>query len=107
MVNKLDDTIKRLQEIIKANGLKVEDKHILEQSVKLYISASIKESKEKNIQSMKEPIKTLNQELGIIEKATDKQLAYLQELGYSGTYDLTKDDAIALIREYKARKIKQ
>jgi hypothetical protein len=54
---------------------------------------------------MKEPIKNLNQELGIIEKASDKQLAYLQELNYQGTYDLTKKEAQLLIKNLKENKL--
>jgi hypothetical protein len=102
----LDQTIKHVKEVIKANDLRIEDKDILDISTRLFISNKIGEQKKENIQSMKEPIKSINKELGIMEKATDKQCAYLQELGYRGSYDLTKLEAQNIIREFKELKNK-
>jgi hypothetical protein len=115
---KLNDIIIRLQETVKQCDLAVNDTVILEQAIKIMISQNINESKKENIKSMKEGRDILKQvketksnEPEPIKqeiKASEKQIAYLLNLGYSGNIDLSKKEAMTLIKELKeTRRFKQ
>ena len=92
----LKETIREVLNCKKILGLKsLSDDMILECSTKIFISNFIQTSKQKNIESMKAD-KTQES-----EPATERQLLFLEKLGYEGTSELSKQEAHALIEELK------
>ena len=99
MKQKITEIIKELQDVCRNSKLEdVEDCQLLEQAVKIYLSEEINKSKKENIAEMKKT--NLKSTANPQEKATEKQLAYLERLGYEGKIDkLSKEEAKILIKE--------
>lgn len=95
----MDKIINNLKEIIKLTNLKVDDKTIFEQAVKMYLSKKINESKKENIIEMKKPLPNPLKMLGL-ERPTDKQIAFLKKNKYNGKLPETKEQAKKLISKY-------
>ena len=92
-MEKINNLIDELKEIIKNKKLKVKDDTILENAIKLYLSEVIQENKISNIKSIKD-----NKNF---EPMTDKQKFFLKESGYTGNLNLSKQEAFQLISDYK------
>lgn len=86
-MNKLKEIIIRLKEICKEELKDIEQRDVLNNAIKIYLS-------DKSQGKLGTPHKTLPA-LGI----TDKQKNVLKKLGYKGTFDLTKEESRILIKE--------
>lgn len=88
----MEDLKNIIKELKGYKEIKPSDDIILDCAVRIFISQSINESKDKRVKEMKESV--------LQEKATEKQLAYLEKLGYEGKTDkLSKEEAKVLIKE--------
>jgi hypothetical protein len=98
-LNVLKELITELQKIrVETKLLLLKDDMLFDGAVRIYNSKNIDISKKENIKEMKEQPK---------EKATSNQLAYLQELGYEGNYNITKKEASDIIEKIKGRKFRK
>jgi hypothetical protein len=89
---KIAEILEELIDIRNSKKLEIEDYILLQEAIRLFISA--------NIQAQK-----TNKPSSSGEMASTKQLQFLKQLGYKGTMDLTKSEASALIQEYKGEEI--
>ena len=97
-MEKLSSIIKQIKQIIKENDLRIEDKDILEGSLKIYISNKIGEQKKENIKSINDSKDIKN----IInpDKPTEKQIAFLKKNSVKINPNLTKEEAKIMISNY-------
>lgn len=93
-MKELDTILKDLKNIISLSNLTVDDNIIFEQGIKIYLSNLIQNSKEKNIQSMKNKDNNFDR---IMEKPTEKQINFLKKNGYQGIIPNTKNETRKLI----------
>ena len=90
-MEELNNILKGLQEITSENALvNLTDDCLFEQSVKIYLSEKIQESKKQNIKEMKKPAEAI---------ATDKQLYVLKKLQVPFPEGLSKLEASKIINE--------
>ena len=90
-MEELNNILKSLQEITSENGLvNLTDDCLFEQTIKIYLSEKIQESKKENIKEMKKPKEP---------SATDKQLYVLRKLKIDIPESLTKLEASKIINE--------
>ena len=95
----MEKIIQGLKAVINQSRLKIDDKTIFEQAVKIYLSKMIQTSKEKNMNAMKSNKEDVNKAIGL-EPPTIKQINFLKRTGYTGNMPKTKSQAKDLISRY-------
>lgn len=94
-MNNLNNIIKQLIQSLRETDISPSDDVIFKCAVKIYISESIQESKQSNMNFMKD-IK----EAKVEDKPTDKQIAFMDKKHLKVSPDLTKEKAKQIIKEY-------